>query len=213
MGKKSQSTTTTVRYGDTTTSNPYASAHTNNSGTTASLNSGTALDTIFNFVNNNMSNLLNDYLNPNLNSVTNQAKLNSFTKALNTEASKSFENNIINPLSRRNMLRSSQATDMYNNLARNTTNSLSDYINDLLATSQENSASILNNLLAAYMLGYDVLSDMQNQSLRTSSGNATVNSNTTSRSSFSDVYNALMGTASSLSGFIQPNKNSKSKNT
>ena len=51
MGKKSNKTTTT--YGNTTTKNPYATASTNNSGTTASFNEGSALDTVYNFVNNN----------------------------------------------------------------------------------------------------------------------------------------------------------------
>ena len=156
MGKKSQSTTTT--YGNTTTKNPYATATTNNSGTTASLNAGTALDTVYNFVNKNIGSLLDEYLNPNLNSTTNQAKLNQFTTTLGAEAYKNLENNIISPLSERNMIRSSQATDLYNNLADTTTNSLAAYVNELLEASQDNTASMLNNLLAAYMQGYDVVS-------------------------------------------------------
>ena len=80
MGKSSQ--TTTKVYGNTTTSNPYASSTTNNSGTTSSFVQGSALDTVYNFVNKNMDSLLNEYLNPSLNSTTNQAKLNSFTNTL-----------------------------------------------------------------------------------------------------------------------------------
>ena len=56
MGKKSQVTTRT--YGNTTTKNPYATATTTNGGTTASFNDGTALNSIYNFVNSNIDSLL-----------------------------------------------------------------------------------------------------------------------------------------------------------
>lgn len=184
MGKQSQnSTSTTSRiYGNTTTKNPYATATTNNSGTTANFQPDTALNSIYNFVNKNMDSLLDEYLNPNLNSTTNQAKLNAFTNNLNSETYKNLENNIINPLSNRNMVRSSQATDLYKNLSDRNTSALSSYINDLLADSQENTAAMMNNLLSAYMQGYNVLSDMQNQSLRTSAGNGTTTTNSSSTS-------------------------------
>ena len=200
MGKKSNKTTTT--YGNTTTKNPYATASTNNSGTTASLNSGTALDSVYNFVNKNMNSLLDEYLNPTLNSTTNQAKLNAYTAALNNETTKNLENNIINPLSNRNMIRSSQATDLYKNLSDTATNSLSSYINELLAESQENSASMLNNLLSAYMQGYNVISDMQQQSLATSKGNATTTSesNTGSGIGTAQLTNLIGNLAKILAG-------------
>lgn len=171
MGKQSQ--TITRVYGNTTTSNPYATASTNNSGTTTSFVPGSALETIYNTVNKNMNSLLNDYLNPNLNSTTNQAKLNSFVNTLNNTTAANLENNIINPLSNRNMVRSSQATDLYKNLATSNTNATADFVNELLASSQDNSAKMISNLLSAYMKGYDVISDMQKQSLNTSKGNAT----------------------------------------
>ena len=120
-----------------------------------------------------MNSLLNDYLNPNLNSTTNQAKLNSFVNTLNNTTAANLENNIINPLSNRNMVRSSQATDLYKNLATSNTNATADFVNELLASSQDNSAKMISNLLSAYMKGYDVVSDMQTQSLNTSKGNST----------------------------------------
>lgn len=171
MGKQSQ--TITRVYGNTTTSNPYATASTNNSGTTTSFVPGSALETIYNTVNKNMNSLLNDYLNPNLNSTTNQAKLNSFVNTLNNTTAANLENNIINPLSNRNMVRSSQATDLYKNLATSNINATADFVNELLASSQDNSAKMISNLLSAYMKGYDVVSDMQTQSLNTSKGNST----------------------------------------
>lgn len=174
MGKQSNKTSTV--YGNTTTTNPYATATTTNSGTTAAFQPGTALDSVYNFVNKNMGSLLDEYLNPNLNSTTNQAKLNAYTSALSTESLKNLENNIISPLSERNMVRSSQATDLYKNLSESNTNALSSYINELLSGSQDNSAAMINNLLSAYMQGYNVISDMQNQSLQTSAGNSTTTS-------------------------------------
>ena len=181
MGK--QSNKTSVVYGNTTTKNPYATATTNNSGTTATFQPGTALDSIYKYVNNNINSLLDEYLNPSLNSTTNQAKLNAYTTTLNNETMKNLENNIINPLSNRNMIRSSQATDLYENLSDANTDSISSYVNELLAESQNNTAAVLNNLLSAYMQGYNVISDMQNQSLSTSAGNATTTSDRSSSSS------------------------------
>lgn len=195
MGKQSNKTSTV--YGNTTTSNPYATATTTNAGTNAAFQPGTALDSIYNFVNKNMGSLLDEYLNPSLNSTTNQAKLNAYTSALSTESLKNLENNIISPLSDRNMIRSSQATDMYNNLSEANTNALSSYINELLSGSQENSAAMINNLLSAYMQGYNVISDMQNQSLQTSAGNAT----TTSKGS-GGILSTGTNTANSLADIL-----------
>lgn len=194
MGKSSQKTTTT--YGNTTTSNPYATATTTNSGTTASFKPGTAFDTVYNFVNKNMDSLLNEYLNPTLNSTTNQAKLNSFRTNLNNETYKNLENNIINPLSNRNMVRSSQATDLYKNLSNQNTDAVSSYINTLLSEAQDNTANIINNLLASYLQGYDVISGMQNQSLNTSMGNAT--RTTTSTPSMLETITSLANAAGNL---------------
>lgn len=210
MGKQSKKTSgsySTV-YGNTTTSNPYATATTNNNGTSSNFKSGTALDTIYNYVNNNISSLLDEYLNPNLNSTTNQAKLNAFTNTLDNTSYKNLENNIINPLSNRNMIRSSQATDLYKNLSDSNTSALASYIDELIASSQENTAEVMNNLLAAYMDGYNVISDMQNQSLKTSAGNATQYTNSSSSSkglgssadSASSILNVLMKAISTYMG-------------
>ena len=171
MGKQSQTTSTV--YGNTTTSNPYASATTTNNGTVASLNDGTALSSIYNFVNKNVDSLLNEYQNPSLNSTTNQAKINSYVNTMNSQTRKNLENNIINPLSNRNMVRSSQATDMYKNLSSTNVNAFASFLNDLLANSQTETGNVLNNLMNQYQKGYDVISDMQKQSLNTSKGNAT----------------------------------------
>ena len=180
MGKKSNKTTSKTVYGNTTTTNPYVTSQTTNKGTVSTFNPGTAFDTINNFVNNNTDKLLDEYLNPTLNSVTNQAKLNSFMNNLNSQTSQNLENNIINPLSNRNMIRSSQATNMYNNLAQTNAAQIAGYTNDLLANSQTETAKILTNLLLWYMNGYNTISDNQQQSLATSQGNAESSQKTTS---------------------------------
>lgn len=182
MGKKSSKSTSQTIYGNTTTTNPYVTSQTTNSGTTSSFNKETAFDTINNFVNNNMSSLLDEYLNPTLNSATNQAKMNSFVDTLNTQSAKNLENNIVNPLSKRNMIRSSQATNLYGNLAQNNANQIGAYANELLANSQSDTANMLANLMLLYMNGYNVLSDTQRQSLATSQGNATKTQSTTESS-------------------------------
>lgn len=177
MGKKSNKTTNTTVYGNTTTTNPFVTSQTTNSGTTSMFNPNTAFNSINSFVNNNMNKLLDEYLNPTLNSVTNQAKMNAYLNALQTETNRNLENNIINPLSNRNMIRSSQATNMYNNLAQTNASQISNYANELLANSQAETAKVLANLMLMYMNGYSVISDNQKQSLSTSKGNATSTQN------------------------------------
>lgn len=173
MGKSSTKTTQSNILGQSTTSNPYVVSSTNNSGTSTSFKDGTALNSVYNFVNRNIDSLLDEYLNPNINSTTNQTKLNTFANNLNATTQKNLENNIINPLSRRNMIRSSHANDLYKNLSEQNVDSISSYISDLLTESENNAASKLNTLLNAYMQGYNVIADNQQQSLDTSVQNAT----------------------------------------
>jgi len=174
MGSNSTSSSASSRtiYGKTTTKNPYAYSRTKNTGTVSGFQDGTALKSVYDVVNNSIDSLLNEYLNPNLNSPVNQAKMNTFANTLNSQARINFENNIINPLSKRNMLRSSQASDMYKNLTNQTTSSIANYANDLIANSQTETAKMLTNLLTYYMQGANYLLNMQNHSLKASSGNA-----------------------------------------
>ncbi|MCQ2754409.1 MAG: hypothetical protein MJ231_05095 [bacterium] len=173
MGSNSSnSNTKTTTYGTTSTTNPFVVSKTNNNGTVTSYQKGTAFDTINNFVNDNMPILLEQYLNPTLNSVTNQSKLKSFQDNLSSSTAKNLENDIINPLSKRNMIRSSQATDLYRNLQNSNNSAIASYANELLSGSQSNTASILATLLNAYMNGYSAIADNQAQSLNTSRGNA-----------------------------------------
>ena len=190
MGKKSQSTTVNNMYGDTTTSNPYAWARTNHTGTLSGFKDGTALNSVYDFVNKSIDTLLDQYMNPTLNSTTNQAKLNSFAGNLNSQTGNNLENEIINPLSARNMIRSSQATDLYKNLSDKNIAAISDFANNLLASSQEDTAKMLTNLLTYYMQGANYLSDIQDQSIKTSSGNSTRVTNGSGNNS--DAANAIL---------------------
>ena len=118
MGKNSSNTNSTSdtkpTYVATSQSNPYFQTKTDVKGnTTTNFKTGTAGETAYNYVNQNIGNLLNEYLNPSLDSTVNKAKLTAF----NNQQRSNLQNNIINPLANNNMIRSSQATNMYNNLS------------------------------------------------------------------------------------------------
>lgn len=204
MGKSSKNKSNSYSvsktiYGNTTTSNPYVTSKTTNKGTQSNFVEGSAFDTVNKFVNTNTGKLLDEYLNPSLNSVTNKSKLNSFTNALSTNAKASFENDIVNPLSDRNMIRSSQATNMYKNLSNNLSNNVASYANELLSNSRSETESMLGTLLSAYMDGFNAINANQNLSLATSQGNATkTNSNSASSSSNSGSLSGIFKAIGSL---------------
>ena len=179
---KSNSSSSTT-YKTTTTSNPYVTSTTNDQGTTTTLKPNTALSKVYDYTNANIDDLLNQYLNPSLDNPTNQAQLSAYRRTLNDETRKNLENNVIAPLAQRNMIRSSQATDMYNQLAKQQNDAISDYTTSLLANNQENTANIINNLMNLAFQGYNVVSGNQAQSLNTSSGNANKNTNSSGSSS------------------------------
>ena len=155
----------------TSLSNPYYTTKTDANGNTkTSFAPGTAGETSYNFVNKNISGLLDQYLNPTLDSATNQAKIASFNK----QQQSNLQNNIINPLANSNMIRSSQATNMYNNLS----NQSADYANDLIANNQNDTWNLINNLVSLYTLGYQGIGNEQNTSIQSSLGMGETTSNT-----------------------------------
>lgn len=181
----SSSSTKSTNYGNTTTSNPYITSTTNNNGTTTRWQDGTALQSVNNFVDNNINDLLNEYLNPSLDNATNQAKMDYFKRNLDDTTRQNLENNVIAPLAQRNMIRSSQATDLYNNLAKQNNRAIADYADNLLASSQDNTANMINNLMNYVLQGWNVINGNQALSLNSSQGNATTSSKTNSKSSTS----------------------------
>ena len=168
MGKSKSNTdsTTTTKptYSASSQTNPYFTTKTDDKGnTTSNFTQGSAGETTYNYVNQNIGELLNNYLKPSLNNVTDQAKLSEFNKV----QQQNLQNNIINPLTTNNMVRSSQATNMYNNLS----NQSADYANQLLAESQDNTWNMINNLMNLYSTGYTGASNEIGNALQASVGN------------------------------------------
>jgi len=179
MGSNSSSKSSSrTIYGNTTTSNPYAYSNTTNKGTLSGFAEGTALRSVYDMVNNSIDSLLEEYINPSPDSAVNQSKINSYSKTLAQQTRKNLENDIISPLSNRNMLRSSQATDLYRNLLNQNISAVSNYTNELASNSREDTGKMLSNLLSMYMLGANYLAELQNHSLKASSGNASKYSST-----------------------------------
>ena len=161
---------TKVTFGNTSQTNPYYTSSTDSNGNTrVNFTKGSAGETAYNFVNKNIADLLESYLNPTLDSKVNQAKLNSFNKV----QQQNLQNNIINPLTQNNMVRSSQATNLYNNLS----NQAADYANELIANNQADTWDMINNLMSLYMNGYTGASNQETSSIGASTGNATTNTN------------------------------------
>lgn len=174
---KSKSSSSTT-YSKTTTKNPYVTSVTDNNGTVTTLNDGTAYKSIYDYTNKNMNELLEEYRHPTLDTPTNQALLQNYTNKLNKQSKEALENNIINPLANRNMIRSSQATNMYNHLADSMNESIADYTAELLTNSQNNAGNMINLLMNAYLQGHNAVNGNQALSLQTSTGNATTNGTT-----------------------------------
>ncbi len=192
MGSSSRKSSQDVVYKNTTTKNPYVVSKTTNKGTTSNFVEGTAFDTVGKFVNQNVGTLLDEYLNPSLDSVTNKAKLDSFSKTVSSNAKSNLENNIINPLSDRNMIRSSQATNMYKNLSNTLSSDIANYANELLSNSRSESADMLSNLLSAYMNGFSLINSNQNTSLATSKGNTKDTANNRDSESYIAMITSLL---------------------
>lgn len=193
-GSNSKSVTKTSRtYGDTTTSNPYVVSKTTNKGTSTTFQPNTALSNVFEFSNENINNLLERYLNPSIdNNPTMQAQLQQYQKNLSESTRQALENNVIAPLAQRNMIRSSQATDLYNALNNQNQNALADYNTQLIANSQKDTSDIINNLMNLVYQGWNVVNGNQAQSLNTSSGNASSTStNNTNKTGYNAGVNLL----------------------
>ena len=177
-GKKSSesSNSSQTTFANTSQINPYYVTKTDKNGnTTSNFVKGSAGETAYNFVNENISGLLDSYLKPSLDSATNQAKLAQFNKT----QQQNLQNNIINPLTNNNMVRSSQATNMYNNLS----NQAADYSNDLIASSQDDTWNMINNLISLYSQGYTGAAQEQNASINASlgTGKTTTSSSSTAK--------------------------------
>lgn len=166
------SSTSKTTYSASSQNNPFYQSSTDKKGnTTVKFAKGSAGETAYNYVNENISGLLNDYLKPSLDSVTNRAKLDAFNKTQQAN----LQNNIINPLANNGMIRSSQATNLYKDLS----NQSADYGKQLISESQDNTWNMINNLISMYTQAYTGASNEEGQSINSSLGAGT----TTSKSS------------------------------
>lgn len=184
-GGSTSSSTTQNQYNPTNYKNPYATVYTDKNGTTSQFNDNSWFGNINNYANANANQLLEEWRNPTLDSATNRAKINAYQKNLNEGALNSLENNIIAPLSQRNMIRSSQATNLYRGLNDSLTDNYNTFITNLLADSQKNTGTMIDQLTNWYMQGQNVLNQAEQNAINQASGNATSTTNSIGNSSAS----------------------------
>ena len=174
--KSSSNSESKTSFSNVSQSNPFYNTTVDENGNiNNTFKNGSAGQTAYNFVNQNISDLLNNYLNPSLDSTTNRAKLNEFNKT----QQQNLQNNIINPLANNNMIRSSQATNMYNNLS----NQAADYSNQLLANAQADTWNMINNLVGLYTQAYNGVNNEQNSAINAALGTGTTSTGSNSKAS------------------------------
>lgn len=147
MGGKSKA----PAFQSTTSTSPYATATSTSSGTNVKLND--FLTNTNAWVEKTMPGLYNQLVNPSLDNPVTKAKSNLFNDAFKESSKVAFENNLINPLSDRNMMRSSASTDMYNNFAKDQNDTISSFNNQLIADNTQDTSNLINQLMNIYMLG------------------------------------------------------------
>lgn len=135
----------------TTSTSPYATATSTNSGTNVKLND--FLTNTNAWVEKSMPSLYNQLLNLSFDNPATKAKSGLFNNAFTESSNNAFENNLINPLSSRNMLRSSASTNMYNNFAKDQNDTLSTFNNQLIADNTADTSNLMNQLMNVYLLG------------------------------------------------------------
>lgn len=159
------SSVTQKKFKPTSQVTPFYTSKTDKKGNTVTnFASGTAPQTVYDITNQNIGQLLHNYLNPSLDSVANQAKLRAFDR---TQAD-NLQNNILNPLTQNNMIRSSQATNMYNNLQQQHAN----YADSLLAN-EANTSDMIQLLTNLYQQAATGTSGQQSTSINASLGAGT----------------------------------------
>lgn len=126
--------------------------------------------------------LYNEWLNPSLDSVTNQAKIQAYDKEMNKGLQNDYYNNILNPLANSNMLRSSQATNMYNNLINQAADKRNDFTTNLIAEANAEAKDRLQMLYNAYAQGQAAMNGDLNSAIQMANGNSTSKGTSTSTS-------------------------------
>lgn len=138
-------------YASTKSTNPYATGTANSSGSSYDLND--FLTGTNKFVESSMPGLYTQLLNPSLDNPVTKARSDLFNKTFTESAKKSFENNLINPLSTRKMVRSSVANDLENKFQKDSTDAISNFDNELISNNASDTASLISTLMNLYLTG------------------------------------------------------------
>ena len=144
---------------------------------------GTLYSQIYDYGNKNINRLINEWENPTLNTAENQAKLHNYNKIMQQETGNALQNQIINPLTQNNMLRSSQATNLYNNLNNQIADKYDTFTNDLIANASNDAYNKLQALMAAYAQGQSAMNGDMNSVIQMANGNSSSSGTSTSSSS------------------------------
>lgn len=147
MGKSGGS----PKYASTTSNNPYATGTADKNGSSYTLNP--FLNQTNKFVESNMPSLYNQLLNPSLNNPVTQARSELFYNQFNKDSNKAFENNLINPLIERNMVRSSAMNDLSNQFMQNQNENISNFNNQLISNNLSDTSSLISQLMNLYLQG------------------------------------------------------------
>lgn len=135
-------------YQNTTSSNPYATGTHTSNGSSFTLNP--YMTQANQFIEGNMPSLYNQLLNPSLDNPQTQARASLFYDQFNKDSGKAFENNVINPLAKRNMLRSSAMNDLNNNFAKSQNEQIATFNNQLMANNTADTSALINQLMNLY---------------------------------------------------------------
>ena len=138
-------------YASTTSTNPYATGKANSSGSSYELND--FLTNTNKYVESSMPGLYTQLLNPSLDNATTKARSDLFYKTFNEDSTKAFENNLINPLSSRNMVRSSTMNDLSNKFQKDQTDTISNFNDQLIANNTTDTTNLINTLMNLYLTG------------------------------------------------------------
>lgn len=196
------------KFQDTTSSSPYATATSTKNGTTVRLND------FYNGLNNKVEStipgLIDTLLNPSLDNATTKAKSDLFYNQFNKDSNLAFENNLVNPLANRNMLRSSAATNMYNQFAKDQNEKISDFNNELIANNTSDTQDLISTLMNIYLTG----SNLANQAVSTAQGQSNqvnsfnVQNNAQKNSSLGNLA-SILGTTAGAAAMMMSDKNVK----
>ena len=198
MGNTS-SNTQKPSYSTVTSSNPYATAVSNGLGSFYTLNP--FLTRQNKAIENAVPQLYQRLANPSLDDPVSKARTNAFTKSLNAQSTQAFENNIINPLSQRRMLRSSLVNDLANNLQANQTSQIADFDTKQLANSLSDSQSLINFYMNQYKNNANYGLNTLGQNTKDSSAINSYNLSSMSGSGGSD-WTSMIGPAISAAATI-----------